>query len=98
MSKKKKKRNKQPTSNKNQSKKVRRVILDIFSIKDITRFKKATDDLLKYQWEFYTELAHQRSEVLTQIQNSLTQNSKPFQFDGWQRLVRYQYSLDPLSA
>lgn len=44
------------------------------------------------------ELAYQRSEIIDKLQLALIEKSvKSYDFDGWQRAVKYKYSLNPLS-
>ena len=38
-------------------------LLEQGALGDIERFKKITTKILKYQWELYSELAHQRNQI-----------------------------------
>jgi hypothetical protein len=60
---------------------------------------KNTLELLRYHWDYYAALAQQRFEFRDAIKESLlTAAEGPFDFTGWQRVVDYRYSLQPLSA
>jgi len=58
--------------------------------------KRITEEEIKYQWDYYSELARQRNEVISQIKEALTSVSQPFQFEKWQRAIKYKYSWHPL--
>lgn len=74
-------------------------LLDQFSLEDIKRWTTHRDKILRYHWEYYSSLAYQRSRVTDDIQAALQEAScGPFEFKGWQRIVKYKYSLDPLSV
>lgn len=74
------------------------IILDSFSVSSISKFKIVTENIYEYFWKDYSELAHQRSNFYKQIHDALSQSTNPFRFNNWQRLVRYQFSFDPLST
>jgi len=65
---------------------------------DIGRFKKITTQILKYQWEYYSELAQQRHQVHDELKKVLIQSSENFRFKKWQRAVKWKYGLHPLST
>lgn len=67
-------------------------------VSDIVRSKKFYEKLVEFHWRYYSELAFQRREIRKELNNSLRDAAAPFQFSGWQRVVKYKYSLDPLSA
>ena len=74
-------------------------LLDQFSKKDIHDWKTYQDNLLRFHWDYYSNLAYQRSKVTDQIRDSLLEViDGPFKFSGWQRIVRAKYLLNPLSA
>src|SRR5687767_8560497 len=74
--------------------------LDRTSANEIRFYKKHTEELLQFHWQYYAELAYQRRRILEQLQESLLKNCspEPFVFDDWQRAVKFKYSLDPLSV
>lgn len=73
-------------------------ILESGFVRDIPRSKREYERLLRFHWNFYSELAYQRSQVYETLKAALAEQAKPFEFEGWQRAVKYKYSLDPLSA
>jgi hypothetical protein len=73
-------------------------LLESGQIEDIARSKAGLEALLKFHWEYYSELAFLRSNVYDSLKGSLLGPAKPFQFSKWQRAVKYKYSLDPLGT
>ena len=67
-------------------------------VSDIVQSKKLYEDLVEFHWRCYSELAFQRKKIREQLNSSLRDAAGGFQFPGWQRVVKYKYSLDPLSA
>jgi hypothetical protein len=72
--------------------------LDSGNLSDIIKSKKLYEDLVELHWKYYSELAFQRKQIREELNASLREVSTPFQFSFWQRVVRYKYSLDPLST
>lgn len=74
-------------------------LLDEFSSGDIRKWEKTKNELIAFQWQYYSELAHQRSQIIEQIRTALFNATEgPFSFKNWQRTVKYKYALEPLSA
>jgi hypothetical protein len=73
-------------------------ILESGFVEDLPRSKRQYERLLKFHWDFYCELAYQRSKVYEALKASLAERAGAFAFEGWQRAVKYRYSLEPLSA
>lgn len=74
-------------------------ILDRFSLNDIRKWEDFKNRLLKYHWDFYNELAYQRSAISSEIRDALlSASSGPMILEGWSRVVRYKWSLDPLNS
>jgi len=67
-------------------------------ISDILRSKRYFEQLVELHWEYYSELAFQRNQIREQLKSSLRDKAQPFAFPRWQRIVRYKYSLVPLST
>jgi RES domain len=67
-------------------------------ISEILRSKRYFEQLVEFHWEYYSELAFQRNQIREQLKSSLRDKAKPFEFPRWQRIVRYKYSLVPLST
>ena len=73
-------------------------LLESSSIKDIRKAKELTNELLKYQWIYYSELARQRNEIQDKIQQAVIQTCIPYELNHWQRAVKYKYGLHPFST
>jgi len=57
-----------------------------------------TDGFLKYHWDYYNELAYQRSKISEKIKESIlgaAQNN--FTFEKYQRAIKYKYANEPFS-
>lgn len=78
---------------------VRKYELDRYNnIGDIEEYKRKTSLIQKFHWDYYNELAYQRSEIFDKLKFAVIEKSlKSYSFEGWQRAVRYKYSLNPLS-
>jgi hypothetical protein len=73
--------------------------IDRVRLSDLRLFKKHTAEVLKYHWDRHSELAYQRAQIQKELQLALIQKATgPFKFEGWQRAVKYKYSLDPLDT
>src|SRR3990167_5742562 len=75
-----------------------RVLLETGTLESIQNAKRATDEHLKYQWDYYPELARQRSINSEKISQVLTQACSSYSIKKWQRAVKYKYGLHPLST
>lgn len=74
-------------------------LLDRFSAKDLEKWGALQERILRFHWDYYQNLAFQRSQVADQIKSSLLEPAGgPFDFSKWQRIVKYKYSLEPLSV
>src|SRR6266487_1564176 len=76
----------------------KRFLLEFGRLEDIPKSKAYYRQFLKYHWEYYSELAFQRSQIYEALKSSLRERTSPFQFSHWQRAVKYKHALDPLSA
>lgn len=65
-------------------------LLEQGRIEDIPRSKEAFQRLLKFHWEYYTELAFQRSQIYELLKASLSERAKPFEFS---RCLSYFFSM-----
>ncbi len=76
-----------------------KILLDAFSVDDIRAWAAFQDKILRFHWDYYSNLAFQRSKVVDQIKSTLLEAAEgPFVFSTWQRVVRHKYSLEPLSV
>lgn len=75
------------------------VLLDQFSVEDIHKWIAFKEQFLKYHWDYYNDLAYQRSKIADKIKRSLLGAAqKAFTFEKWQRAVKYKYANEPFSA
>lgn len=75
------------------------VLLDQFSVEDIHKWIAFKEQFLKYHWDYYNDLAYQRSKIADKIKKSLLGAAqKAFTFKKWQRAVKYKYANEPFSA
>lgn len=73
-------------------------LLDSFSINDLEKWEAQKDKILRYYWDLYSALAYERRKIVDQLHAALLEATiRPYEFSGWQRQVRYKYSLNPLS-
>lgn len=72
--------------------------LDYGLIADIPKYKEVFEQRAQFHWEFYSELALLRSRIYDSLKSSLSEKAESFDFSGWQRAVKYKYSLSPLST
>ena len=74
-------------------------ILETGTLAEMKGAKKRTERFLKYHWDFNTELLQQRRQIEDELKQTLNENClHDFEFQGWQRAVKYKYSLHPLST
>lgn len=74
-------------------------LLDTYAGKDIDRFKKISRKLLDFHRQYFYALASQRDRVIAELKDSLAESAiNDFPFENWQRLVKYRWSDQPLSA
>ena len=70
--------------------------LESTNIKDLKLAKEITEKRLKFWWAHYSDLASQRHLIESELKKSIIQNCTGFNFNNWQRAVKYKYSLHPL--
>jgi len=73
-------------------------VIDYGLVADIPVSRARYEQLVQFFWEYYAELAFQRNQVYDSLKSSLREGAAPFEFSRWQRVVKYRYSLDPLST
>ena len=75
------------------------IILESGTLAQLQADKDYSQRLCAYHWGIYSELAIQRSQIANQISAALSKGTiENYQFDNWQRVVKYKYSLMPLST
>lgn len=73
-------------------------LLDSFSTEDLHRWEKQKEKILRYHWDLYSAFAYERHKITDQLRTALLEATiRPYEFNGWQRQVRYKYCLTPLS-
>jgi hypothetical protein len=72
--------------------------LDSGLIADIPKSRALYEQLRQFHWEYYSELAYQRSRIYDSLRNALRDRAAPFELSKWQRVVKYKYALHPLST
>lgn len=74
-------------------------LLEVGTLESMRAAKKRTEDLISYHWDHFSELAKQRNHDFEKIKKALISScTSDFKFEGWQRAVKYKYSLHPLST
>ena len=73
-------------------------VLDYGLIADIPKSRELFKQQAQFHWEYYSELAFLRNQIYDSLKSSLRERTAPFEFTGWQRAVKYKYSLEPLST
>ncbi|HVE44067.1 MAG TPA: RES family NAD+ phosphorylase [Gammaproteobacteria bacterium] len=73
-------------------------LLESGTLNDMRAAKQITAALVKYQWDYYAELAYQRNAVQDEIKTALVQTCISYTFSKWQRAIKYKYCLHPLST
>ncbi len=69
------------------------IVLDEHSLEDINRWKRYGEQSLKFHWDYYSNLAYQRSKIAKELKQSLLEAAiRNFEFHKWQRTVSYKYS------
>lgn len=75
----------------------KKYLLDQTSPDEIQKLKQYGERYLKFHWDYYCELAYQRSSVEVEIRHALLDAVVgPFKFKKWQRVLRWKYSNEPL--
>lgn len=74
-------------------------LLEEGSLRSLVEGKTLNQAHIKYQWDFYSELAYQRSLIQDQLMMSLQESAiSGYKFDAWQRVTRWKYSSHPFST
>ena len=74
-------------------------VLENGSVEEIKRLKAKHEELIEFHWKYYQELALQRERIKDKIFDTLlTSCKRGYQFEKFQRAVKYKYSLHPLCS
>ena len=72
-------------------------LLEEGTVESLTKGKQLSQDNLKYQWDFYSELAFQRGVIQDKLLSAIAQSClTDFKFNSWQRVIGWKYSHHPL--
>jgi hypothetical protein len=72
-------------------------LLEEGTVESLTKGKQLSQDNLKYQWDFYSELAFQRGVIQDKLLSAIAQSClTDFKFKSWQRVIGWKYSHHPL--
>jgi len=66
-------------------------LLESDTLVNMRKAKRVFSDHLKYHWDFYSELAHQRNNIAEQIAQTLNLICKPYEFTQWQSIVGQEF-------
>lgn len=72
-----------------------KILLEAGTLKSMQEAKQATVQHLKFQWDYYAELARQRNDISEEITAVLIKASIPYDINKFQRAVKYKYGLHP---
>jgi hypothetical protein len=74
-------------------------LIDRFTLAGIRAGQDFEKRIREFQWAFYAHLAQQRAEVRDRLHRALLEAAVDrFEFSKWQRLVKYRWTLKPLSS
>jgi hypothetical protein len=74
-------------------------LLEEGSLQSLTEGKKLHQAHIKYQWDFYSELAYQRNLIQDQLIASIQASCiTSYKIESWQRVTRWKYSGHPFST
>ena len=74
-------------------------VFDTITLEALRKGPRFKDEVLRFAWDYYSVLQHQRSVVAEEISGALARAAiGPFPFSRWMRVVDYQFANHPLSA
>ncbi|SMC62036.1 RES domain-containing protein [Polynucleobacter kasalickyi] len=72
-------------------------LLEQGSLTNLQKAKQLSQDYLKHQWDFYSELAFQRNTIAEELIDSISESCiEDYQFESWQRALTWKYTNHPL--
>jgi hypothetical protein len=72
--------------------------LESVNVKDLRRWQAEQQKLVNLHWQWHGDLARQRLNISDKLKQALREICTPYQFSDWRRVVRYKWSLNPLSS
>lgn len=73
-------------------------VLEKLSKGSLTHWNEYSTKVKEYLYQNYIYYAQKRSEIFSDLTESLLNECEQYQFDDWQRVVSYKYCLNPLST
>ena len=58
------------------------ILLDQFSIEDIKKWADFKDQILKFHWDYYNDLAYQRSKISNEIKYTMEEVMPRLSYDS----------------
>lgn len=72
-------------------------LLEHGTLESLQRAKQLSQDHLKHQWDFYSELAFQRNAVVDKLIDVISESCiEDYKFSTWQRVLQWKYTNHPL--
>jgi hypothetical protein len=72
-------------------------LLEVGTLASLKEAKARTEKILKFQWDFYSELSYQRNRIQKELLDALRHSTiNNFGFKKWHRVVTYKYGNHPL--
>lgn len=74
-------------------------LLERGSLQEMRNNRRIIEALLEYHWLWYQDLAYQRKKIESDLVRTLNEGCiSNYKIEHWQRLVKYKYSIQPLST
>jgi hypothetical protein len=71
-------------------------LLEEGTLESLQKGKQLSQEHIKYQWDLYSELSFQRNAIVGDLMGALSEKCvKDFEFQSWQRVVRWKYTNHP---
>ena len=74
------------------------LLLDVFTVADIDKWRNGQERLIEFYWEYYSCLALQRSKILGDLKIAISERTTHFEFQKWVRVVDQKFANHPLSS
>jgi len=94
-------KSKKPHKKSKKSRQVKRKIIkvDETSVGEIIKYRQHGERYIKFNWDYYFDLAYQRSKIEDDLKQALLEAvTDDFEFKNWKRVIKYEYSNSPLSV
>lgn len=72
-------------------------LLEQGTLESLEKGKQLSQDHLKHQWDFYSELAFQRNAIADELMDAISESCvEDYEFESWQRALQWKYTNHPL--